>query len=122
MLKDAKLELQASTTKTAAFDGTGIDLGTGTAMRGMVAQVLVTAVTTGGAETYQLDIEHSDDDATYTDLATFDFPTGADAGSTGEYFRTFRTPKQYVRLSLKGIAGASPSMTYSGYIGNAEPV
>jgi hypothetical protein len=120
MAADANLSLQASVTKTASFNGAGVNLKSGTPRRGLKARVLYSAASNAsGSNSVTFTIEHSDDDSTYALLAS----GAADAvalGTTakaGQLFIPFETSKPYVRLvaTVSG-AGSTPTITYSGDI------
>lgn len=111
---DALLALQASVTKTATFSGTGLDLKTGTPRRGMKARLIVTAAS-GTTPTLDVTIEHSDDNSTFTNLATFGQKT-----ATGEDAISFETSKRYVRATAT-IGGTTPSFTYKVDVMLARP-
>lgn len=114
MAYDALGILQASVTKTADFDSTGIDLVTGTPEVGLVARVIVTAAS-GTDETADFAIEHSDDNSSYSVCASFPQFT-----ATGEKFLRFFTKKRYVRLAAT-IGGTTPSFTYQGALTLSQP-
>lgn len=105
MASDANITLQASTTKTASFNSTGVDLKTGTPRRGLVARLRVTAAS-GTTPTLDGKIQESNDNSAWNDLCSFDQLT-----TTGIQYATFETEKRYVRL-VATIAGTSPSFTY----------
>ena len=113
MAYDANAVLQASVTKTASFNSTGVDL-KGTPRRGLKARVIVTAAS-GTSPTLDPKVQHSDDNSTFTDLAA-----GAQLTATGEVFIPFETSKRYVRL-VATIGGTTPSFTYQADIGLARP-
>jgi len=62
-------------------------------------------------------IQHSDDDSTYTDLATC---LTASVTAAGEYFIPVETSKAYVRLKYT-IAGTTPSFTTQADITMGRP-
>jgi hypothetical protein len=110
-IQDVQLRLQASVTKTASFNSTALDLGSGFAPKGggqpMQGIVPVTALdTTSGDETYAFKLQESDDNSTFTDMTP---AVSATAVSTVAC-KGFVT-KRYVRLVLTA-AGTTPSITY----------
>ncbi len=104
----------AAVTKTASFNGTGVDLGAGFAPGGggqpMDAAVPVTALDfTTTDETYSFKMQESNDNSTYTDCSAVVSALTANVG--GSILLTGRVQKRYVRYALT-IAGTSPSITY----------
>ena len=125
MPNDANLTLQAAVTKTATFNGTGLDLKTGTPRRGMKAHVYYTAATNAsGSNTVTFSIDHSDDNATFYPLANqADTPIAlSTSAQQGEVYVPFETSKRYVRLTVTIAGGGStPTVSYTGYLGIARP-
>ncbi|HEY1011352.1 MAG TPA: hypothetical protein VGE07_01525 [Herpetosiphonaceae bacterium] len=125
MAADANSVLQASTTKTASFNGAAFDLKVGTPLRGLNARVLYSAATNAsGSNSFTFSIEHSDDNSTWYALASgaafvVNLSTTAQAGET---FIPFTTKKRYVRLvaTLAG-GGSTPTITYQGEIVSGNP-
>lgn len=116
MPKDALGVLLAAAVRTDSANETALDLKTGTPERGLVAKLVITAIG-GTAPTIDPKIEHSDDNTTFTTLATF---TPSQLTAVGEAFCTFETNKRYVRLAHT-IGGTSESMTVSCYLQPARP-
>jgi len=122
---DALIQLQASVTKTATFQGTAVDLKTGTPRRGLKARVIYSAATNAsGSNTVAFTIEHSDDNSTFYTLssnAEYNLALSTTAQS-GEIFLPFETSKRYVRLvaTITG-AGSTPTVTYGGEITLSRP-
>lgn len=105
----------ADITKTANFNGTGLDLGAGWAPdpfkpMGLVLDVNALDLASGN-ETYQFDIEESSDNSTFT-------PTGCvfAVTATGLIQQLFKCTKRYVRAKLT-VGGTTPSITYSVWFG-----
>jgi len=122
MATDAKLVLQASVTKTATFDGTGVDLSVGTPTRGLVARIIYSAASTSaGAGTVVFQIQESADNSTWNALVTFDTVVLSTTAAAGEVFEGFRTEKRYVRLSITAITGTTATITYQGDISLSRP-
>ena len=127
-LKDALLTLQASVTKTSSFNSTGLNVpgGVATVNNPMKAEILVTAYSSGTANsTAVFTIEHSDDNNTWYLLAS-----GADQTltmtSTAQHTTVdipVVTSKPYIRLVLTITPGgsATPSITYQGYLVQTNP-
>lgn len=116
---DANLNLLDNVTRTATFDGTGLDLGAGscgTPRRGLVARAVVKTVA-GTSPTLALKIQHSNDNTNWVDCATFD-PSSVTAAA--EAFCTFETNRRYVRASGT-IGGTSPSFILTADIGLSKP-
>ncbi len=116
MPRDNNAVLQASVTKTTSFNGAGFDLGAGTPRRGMKASVRVSALT-GSDTTAAFKVQHSSDNASFSDLAFANKPSLTAAGETTV---SFDTDKRYVRL-VATIAGTTPSVTYEAWIVPGRP-
>jgi hypothetical protein len=104
----------AAVTKTASFNGAGLDLGSGYAPGGggqpVQAAVPVTALDfTTTDETYSFKLQHSDDDSTYADCGAAVSALSANVGSSIVLHGTVQ--RRYVRYALT-IAGTTPSITY----------
>ncbi|HEY3332591.1 MAG TPA: hypothetical protein VGK19_21350 [Capsulimonadaceae bacterium] len=116
MPRDNNAVLQTPITKTASFNSAGFDLGAGTPRRGMKASVRVSAITgTDAAAAFK--VQHSADNANFTDLA---FARKASMTAVGETSVSFETDKRYIRLTAT-IAGTTPSVTYEAWIVPARP-
>jgi hypothetical protein len=112
-MKDALGVLQSATTQTASANSTGINIKGGTPKRGLVANFRVTSIS-GTSPTAQFQIEHSDDNTTYTDVAISETLTAA-----GQTSVTFESPKAYVR-AVSVIGGTAPSVVWDCYIGSGK--
>jgi hypothetical protein len=125
MAADSNLVLQASVTKTASFNSTGLDLKTGTPPRGLMARVIYSAASNAsGSNTLVWSVEESDDNGTFyaNKSKAADVVTLSTTAQAGEVFLPFTTRKRYVRLVLTVAgAGASPTVTYQGDIVQSEP-
>jgi hypothetical protein len=118
--QDEGLKLQASVTKTADFNSTAIDLGSGFAPGGggrpMQAIVNYSAADfTTTDETYDFWIEDSADNSTFTKRSA---PVRAVVSATqvaGSVTIPCGILQRYVRLVLD-VAGTTPSITYLGYL------
>lgn len=125
MATDANLALQASVTKTATFNGTGLDLLTGTPRRGLKVRVIFSAATNAsGSNTVAFTVDHSTDNSTWTQLAA-DAENNVALSTTaqnGEVYIPIETSKRYIRLTctITG-AGSTPTITYQGDITLARP-
>lgn len=99
---------------TSSENGTAVDLGAGhapTPMRFVQLFADVTALDTGDAdETYELELEESSDNLTYT-ATGLKFSVAA----TGEILKGVGITKRYVRLK-KTLAGTTPSITFKAWI------
>ena len=120
MPSDANLVLQASTTKTATFNSTGIDLKTGTPARPLVARVTFSAAnTSSGAGTATLRITSGTDNSTFGRIlgqpaeTTLTLSTTAQAATV---YIPFVTPDRYVRLELSAITGTGATITYQAEV------
>lgn len=125
MAVDALIQLQATVTKTATFQGTAVDLKTGTPRRGLKARVIYSAATNAsGSNTVAFTIEHSDDNSTFYTLSSNVELNVAltTAAQSAEIFLPFETSKRYVRLvaTFTG-AGSTPTITYTGDIMLGRP-
>jgi hypothetical protein len=125
MATDALLALQPAVTgKIATFNGTGLDLVTGTPRRGLKARVIYkNASTSAGAGSLTFRITESSDNSTFTGIyqtteATVTLGTTA---VSGEIFIPFETSKRYVRLELSAISGTSATVDYQGDISYTRP-
>lgn len=126
MATDAKLVLQASTTKTASFNGTGLDLANGTPLADPLwARVVYSAATNAsGSNSFTFAVEHSDDNATFFALSSgaADIINLSTVAQAGEIFIPFVTRKRYVRLvEVLAGAGSTPTITYVGDITLVRP-
>lgn len=125
MATDAKLQLQASVTKTGTFNGAGVDLAVGTPRRGLKARVIYSAATNAsGSNAFTFSIDHSDDNNTFYALSSgaADVVTLSTTAQAGEIFIPFETSKRYVRLTVTQVgAGSTPTITYGGEIQLARP-
>lgn len=125
MPTDALLTLQPSVTKTATFQGTAVDLKTGTPRRGLFARVIYSAATNAsGSNTVAFTVEHSDDNSTFYTLASdveYNLALSTTA-QAGEVFIPVNTSKRYVRLvcTVSG-AGSTPTVTYGGEFSPSKP-
>lgn len=116
MAYDQLLLLAASAAVTASTNHPSLNLRNGTPTRGMVARIVVTAVS-GTTPTAIFKIQHSNDNAAWDDLALCQEGTVTVAG---EYSIRFATQRPYIRL-VSTIAGTTPSFTYSADLGTAFP-
>lgn len=126
MAADAKLVLQASVTKTAAFDSAGVDLQSRSPLFGNVlwARVIFSATnTSAGAGTATFEIQESADNSTFVKLTQVSESVLvlSTTAQSGEIFIPIVTSKRYVRLSLTGVTGTGATTTYQGDIVPARP-
>lgn len=126
MAVDANLVLQASVTKTATFNGAGVNLPGGTPRRGLKARVIYSAASNAsGSNTVSFSIDTSADNSTWN---TGDFVQHENdvalttTAKSGEFYIPFETSQPYVRLTATfSGAGASPTITYVGDITLGRP-
>lgn len=115
--QDANLILQASVTKAASFNSTGVDLGSGFAPGGfgqpVLAGIKITAIETDtGNETYTFHLEESDDDSSYTQCGQ----ASASQSATGALCIGGFVSKRYVRLVLTAGGTIATGITYEGWL------
>jgi len=113
--QDTALLMQDTTTKTASFNTTALDLGSGFAPGGLgtpvAAVVNVTAVdTSSGNETYAFTLEESSDNVTFSAAGAAQAVT-----ATGGFAVRGWLTSRYARLALV-VAGTTPSVTYKAWL------
>lgn len=118
--QDSQLALQASVTKTATFNSTGLDLGSGFAPAGggMPMQAIVNYSAgdfTTGDETYTFKIQDSPDNSAWTDRSPGVAAPVTVAAPAGAITIPCSIQQRYVRL-VNTIAGTTPTITYSAYL------
>lgn len=122
---DALLTLQSAVTKTATFNGTGVDLGVGTPKtRALAARVKVTSASgSAGTGTMTFTVDASSDNTTFYNVASGakDAILFTSSAQSKVIDIPFVTDKRYVRLTLTVANGTTPSCVYSADIGNAIP-
>jgi len=126
MALDAKLVMQASVTKTAAFDSTAIDLATRSPLFGNVlwARVIYSAAnTSSGAGALTFEVQESADNSTFVKLTQVSESVLvlSTTAQSGEIFIPIVTSKRYVRLSLTGVSGTGATVTYQADLVMAKP-
>jgi hypothetical protein len=126
MATDAKIVLQASVTKTAAFDSVGVDLATRSPLFGNVlwARVIYSAAnTSAGAGALTFEVQASADDSTYVKIAQSaeSILVLSTTALASEIFIPIVTDKRYVRLSMTGISGTNATVTYKADVVMARP-
>jgi hypothetical protein len=125
---DALNTLQSSVTKTATFNGSAVTLPYGTPRRGLVARVLYSAATNAsGSNSVTFSVDTSVDGGTTwvsTNAAPIALSTTA---QTGELFIPFNfapgapsTATARLSATFSG-AGSTPTITYSGDLGDSMP-
>ncbi len=133
MPTDALLQLQASVTKTATFNGAAQTLAGGTPRRGMKARVIYSAAsnaTGANAFTFSVDVSY---DSGSTWLSDFVAPPVnlSTTAQSGEVFIPFdisptvvagviTNPQIRLTATLSG-AGTVPTITYGGELTVARP-
>ncbi len=127
MIADANAVLQATVTKTATFNGAGIDTINGGPARGFRAEVAVSAATvatTGtAAEVVTFTIDVSSDNTTYRTLATAPALTLTATAQTADFAMAFHVPKNehWYRLTATFAgSGTTPSISYLARVGDAR--
>lgn len=113
--QDAQLLLQDTTTRTAAFNTSALDLGAGFAPGGVgqpVAAVLqVTALDLADLnETYTFTLQESADNVTFSAAGA-----ATSIGATGAHAIRGWLTRRYVRLAL-AVGGTTPSVTFKAYL------
>lgn len=126
MALDAKLVMQASVTKTAAFDSTGVDLATRSPLFGNIlwARVIYSATnTSSGAGALTFEVQESSDNSTFVKLTQVSESviTLSTTAQAGELFIPIVTNKRYVRLSLTSVSGTGATTTYQADLVMAKP-
>ena len=123
--------------KTAAANGTGVDL-KGFEEATAIVDVGAEGDTLSGSIYFEISLEHSDDDSTYTDCVQADIvngtiaaggiwlkldgTTGGDPDSTGGDWQIgYRGGKRYVRLVLAKTGTHSNGTPISGVIVKSRP-
>lgn len=130
MPTDALIQLQASVTKTATFNGAGVALGGGTPRRGLKARVIYSAASNAsGSNTLQYTIDVSRDGGTTWNSEFYADPiTLSTNAQSSEIFIPFEVGPStvggnvQVRLSsaITG-SGSTPTHTYQGDIVLSRP-
>ena len=126
MATDAKIQLQASVTKTGTFNSTAVDLKTMSPLFNNIlwARVIYSAAnTSAGAGAATLRLTYSADNSTFagiSEVAETELTLSTTALS-GEVFIPLVTNKRYVRLELSAISGTGATITYGGEIVMARP-
>lgn len=126
MATDANLALQASVTKTATFNGAGLNLPGGTPRRGLKARVIYSAATNAsGANAVTFSVDVSPDNSTWYSGEFQGVDTAVNLSTTaqaGEIYIPFETSQPYVRLSATfSGAGTTPTITYQGDVTLGRP-
>lgn len=121
---DANLILQSATTLvSASLNGTGLDLKTGTPRRGLKARFVVdsyVAAATGAVLTPS--IQHSDDNTTFTTLASGTPLTPGTAAAAAIVHVPFETSKRYVRSVITmSVTTGTPTIVFNADVGVARP-
>lgn len=123
---DLLATLQASTTKTASFNGTAIDLLKRVAAQGLHARVIYSAAANAsGSNTVIFSIEESDDNATFYTVASAAAKviTLTTTAQSGVIDIPFQSRKRYVRLvvTIAG-AGSTPTITYKSDVSTSPAI
>lgn len=123
-MNDANLILQAPVTKTAAFNSAGLNIPTGSPLRGVYARVIYSAAATSsgaGAATFR--VTESDDNSSFTGIyqSTESSLVLSSTAQAGEIFIPVQTRKPFIRLELSAITGTGATVTYQGDIVPSKP-
>jgi hypothetical protein len=113
--QDTSLLMQDTTTKTANFNTTGLDLGSGFAPGGLgkpvAAVVNVSALdASSGDETYSLTLEESSDNASFAAAGAAQAVTAVGAVAVRGWLT-----KRYARIALV-VGGTTPSVTFKAWL------
>ena len=113
--QDTRLLLQDTTTKTAAYNTPGLDLGAGFAPGGLglAAGVVVQATAidvADGNETYTFTVQESNDNVSFAAASA-----GVGVPAVGSHAVRCRISKRYVRLALV-VTGTTPSITFKAWL------
>jgi hypothetical protein len=113
--QDSALLMQDTTTKTANYNTTGLDLGSGYAPGGLgqpVAAVVNVTARDGssGNETYAMTLEESTDNSTFTAAGA-----SVTVSATGAHAVRGWITKRYARLALV-VGGTTPSITFKAWL------
>lgn len=126
MAADSLLQLQASVTKTATFNGTGVTLTTGTPRRGLFARVIYSAATNASGSnsvTFQVDVSPDSGSTWYAKTVDNEHVVNlTTTAKSGEFHIPFETSDTEVRLTATFAgAGSTPTITYQGDIVLGRP-
>lgn len=127
MAVDANLQLQASVTKTATFNGAWLNLPGGTPRRGLKARVIYSAATNAsGSNSVEWSIDTSNDGSTVAGAGVAqgaeNILTLSTTAQSGEFYIPFETSDAYVRLTCTvSGAGSTPTVTYVGDVTLGRP-
>lgn len=117
---DTQLQLQTSVTKTASFNSTAIDLGSGFAPGGagqaMQANIRVSAIVINdNDESYTFKVQDSPDNSTFTDRSEGRVLLATASAAAGVLAIICGITQRYVRLVVT-ISGTTPSITYEAWL------
>lgn len=130
MPTDALIQLQASATKTATFNGSALTLASGTPRRGLKARVIYSAASNAsGSNTVVFSVDVSyDAGSTWTSAFVAPTITLSTTVQSGELFIPFEVSPTSVangtqiRLTATIAGGGStPTITYGGEISLTRP-
>ena len=113
--QDTRLLIQDTTTKTAAYNTPGLDLGAGFAPGGLglpvgaVVQVTAADIADGN-ESYNFVLQESTDNVTFLPASA-----SVSANGVGAFAVRGRVTRRYVRLALT-VAGTTPSITFKAWL------
>lgn len=131
MATDALLQLQASVTKTATFNGSALTLATGTPRRGLKARVIYSAASNASGSnsvTYSVDVSYDGGSTWLSNLFQAPAIALSTTAQSGEFFIPFEiSPTSIangcqIRLTATfSGSGTSPTITYQGDLTTARP-
>ncbi|MEW2635257.1 hypothetical protein AB0903_27335 [Streptomyces sp. NPDC048389] len=106
----------APASRTAAVDGTGVDLAGFDA-----AMVVIDAGASGGTTpSFTFEVEDSDDDSTYAAVAAADLdgtePVITGANDEAVYTLGYHGIKRYLRVAITAVSGTSPTLLCSASV------
>lgn len=126
MNKDLKsnvdiVESLAPASRTAAVNGTGVDL------RGYSSAMAVIQAGAAGGTTpsFTFKVQESDDDSTYADVAAADLDGGQPAAITAAQAAVrigYKGAKRYARVIISAVSGTSPTLLCSAAIVRGTPI
>lgn len=130
MPADLELQLQSSVTKTAAFQGAGVTIPTGTPRRGLFARFLYSAANTSsgtGAVTFGIDLSR-DGGSTWNTVSEAEPIALTTTAASGEVFAHFEMSKLtaaandvQIRASVEAISGTGATITYQADVVPSRP-
>jgi len=131
MPTDALVQLQASVTKTATFNGSAVTLAGGTPRRGLKARVIYSAATNASGSNsvvFSLDVSYDAGSTWLSNLFQAQSIALSTTAQSGEVFIPFDISPTSVangtQIRLTATvsgAGSTPTITYGGELSMARP-